>query len=127
MTGKRFAIIIDEAHQGQSGESAKTLRKSLIDRNIAIKDYAEEELDDFVEDEDEIVDKLIAHGRHSNQSFFAFTATPKNKTLELFGRYNSKTGKTESFHVYSMRQAIEEGFILDVSKPTSISSVWRAC
>lgn len=114
MTGKKFAIIIDEAHQGQSGESAKTLRKSLIDRNIAIKDYAEEELDDFVEDEDEIVDELIAHGRHSNQSFFAFTATPKNKTLELFGRYNNKTGKTESFHVYSMRQAIEEGFILDV-------------
>ena len=114
MSGKNFAIIIDEAHQGQSGESAKTLRKSLIDKNIALKDYTEEELDDIVEDEDEIVDKLIAHGRHTNQSFFAFTATPKNKTIELFGRYNEKTNKTESFHVYSMRQAIEEGFILDV-------------
>lgn len=116
MSGKNFAIIIDEAHQGQSGESAKTLRKSLIDKNIALKDYTEEELDDTIEDEDEIVDELIAHGRHSNQSFFAFTATPKNKTIELFGRYNSKTQKTESFHIYSMRQAIEEGFILDVLK-----------
>lgn len=116
MTGKNFAIIIDEAHQGQSGESAKTLRKSLIDKNIAIKDYSEEELNETIEDEDEIVDELIAHGKHSNQSFFAFTATAKNKTLELFGRYNNKTKKTEPFHIYSMRQAIEEEFILDVLK-----------
>ena len=97
MTGKNFAIIIDEAHQGQSGESAKTLRKSLIDKNIAIKDYTEEELDETIDDEDEIVDELIAHGRHSNQSFFAFTATAKNKTLELFGRYNNNIYNKQLF------------------------------
>ena len=60
--------------------------------------------------------EILSQGQHSNQSFFAFTATPKNKTIELFGRYNSETNKHEPFHVYSMRQAIDEGFILDVLK-----------
>src|SRR5690606_33496014 len=56
----------------------------------------------------------LARGRHDNLSYFAFTATPKQKTLELFGTRNPETGRWEPFHVYSMRQAIEEGFILDV-------------
>ena len=115
LTGRKFAVIIDEAHQGQNGESAKTLRKSLIDRNIAIKDYAYEEgIDEDEIEEDDIINELIGQGHHENQSFFAFTATPKPKTLELFGTYNKNTKKTEPFHIYSMRQAIEEGFILDV-------------
>ena len=59
---------------------------------------------------------MLSQGRHSNQSFFAFTATPKASTIELFGTYNPETERTEPFHIYSMRQAIEEGFILDVLK-----------
>lgn len=127
LDGRRYAIIIDEAHQGQSGESAKTLRKALIDRKIALKDYAEEEgIDESEIDEGDIVNEILAQGKHSNQSFFAFTATPKNKTLELFGRYNPDAQKTEPFHVYSMRQAIEEGFILDVlSNYTTIKEAFK--
>jgi len=118
MEGRKFAIIVDEAHQGQTGASAKTLRRALIDKKVAIKEYAEmEELaEDEVDDTDELVAEVLAQGQHSNQSFFAFTATPKNKTIELFGRKNPSSGKYEPFHVYSMRQAIEEGFILDVLK-----------
>jgi len=114
---RNFAIIIDEAHQGQSGESARTLKKSLIDRDKELKRYQEEEglTDEELYDEgDAMLDEIIAQGTHDNQSFFAFTATPISKTLELFGTTDSKTGKKRPFHIYSMRQAIEEGFILDV-------------
>ena len=116
MSGSRFAIIIDEAHQGQSGESAKTLRRSLIDLDKAIKEYAADEgIDESEVDlNSDFVMNVLGQGRHSNQSFFAFTATPKEGTIELFGRYNPVTQKTEPFHIYSMRQAIEEKFILDV-------------
>lgn len=116
LDGRRFAIIVDEAHQGQQGESAKTLKRSLIDKGMAIKEYADEEgiNPEDVDFEDELVAKIVSQGRHQNQSFFAFTATPKNKTIELFGEYNPSTGKKQPFHVYSMRQAIEEGFILNV-------------
>jgi len=126
--GRNFAIIIDEAHQGQSGESAKTLRRSLIDMGIAVKEYAEDEgIDEAdVDLTSDYVNAVIAQGRHPNQSFFAFTATPKNTTIELFGRYNPDTKKTEPFHIYSMRQAIEEGFILDVlSNYTTIKEAFR--
>ncbi len=118
MTDRNFAIIVDEAHQSQTGRSARTLRKALIDEGLAIKEYAEMEgIDiDEVDTDDELVAEILSQGQHSNQSFFAFTATPKNKTIELFGRYNSETNKHEPFHVYSMRQAIDEGFILDVLK-----------
>lgn len=118
MQGRKFAIIIDEAHQGQTGASAKTLRRALIDKNIAVKEYADVEgIDENdVDDTDELVAEVLAQGQHKNQSFFAFTATPKNKTIELFGRLDSKIQKHVPFHVYSMRQAIEEGFILDVLK-----------
>lgn len=119
-SGRRFAIIIDEAHQGQNGESAKTLRRSLIDMGVAIKEYAEEAGidEDDVDLTDEYVNALIGQGRHENQSFFAFTATPKGQTLETFGTVVGHTPDGEPvkapFHVYSMRQAIEEGYILDV-------------
>lgn len=118
MSGSNFAIIIDEAHQGQSGESAKTLRRALIDLDVAVKEYAkEEDIDENdVDLTDDYINSVIGQGRHKNQSFFAFTATPKNKTIELFGRYNKDTQKTEPFHIYSMRQAIEEKFIIDVLK-----------
>lgn len=115
LDGRKFAIIIDEAHQGQSGESAKTLRRSLIDKKLAIKEYAYEEgiSEEEVDTSDVLVDTIMTQGKHANQSFFAFTATPKSKTIELFGTPD-ETGKLRPFHVYSMRQAIEEGFILDV-------------
>jgi type I restriction enzyme, R subunit len=120
-SGRKFAIIVDEAHQGQSGESAKTLRRSLIDIGVAIKDYADEEgIDESdVDLTDEYINAVIGQGKHNNQSFFAFTATPKGESLELFGVTDIAADGTpihRPFHVYSMRQAIEEGFILDVLK-----------
>lgn len=132
-SGKRFAIIIDEAHQGQNGRSAKTLRRSLIDVGIAVKEYAEEQ--DIDEDEvdltDDYINAIVGQGRHKNQSFFAFTATPKGETIEAFGtptgEYNEKGEPIKApFHVYSMKQAIEEGFILDVlTDYTTIKEAFR--
>lgn len=118
--GRKFAVIIDEAHQGQNGESAKTLRRSLIDIGAAINEYAEEAgiEEDEVDLTDEYISAVIGQGRHDNQSFFAFTATPKQQTIETFGTVVGVNENGESirvpFHVYSMRQAIEEGYILDV-------------
>lgn len=126
LSGRKFAIIIDEAHQGQSGESARTLRKSLIDKNKELENYKEEEVltIDDIDEGDKLLDEIIAQGHHDNQSFFAFTATPINKTLELFGTL--KDGKKVPFHVYSMRQAIEEGFILDVlANYTTINQAFK--
>lgn len=116
IVGKKFAIIIDEAHQGQNGESARILRKSLIDLGLAKKEYAnEEDIDETeIDVQDEAINAIIAQGKHTNQSFFAFTATPKERTLELFGTKDKASGKMKPFHIYSMRQAIEEGYILDV-------------
>ena len=130
--GRKFAIIIDEAHQGQNGESAKSLRRSLIDIGIAIKDYAEEAGIDESEVDltDEYVAAVIGQGKHENQSFFAFTATPKEPTLETFGTVVGQNANGEpikrAFHVYSMRQAIEENYILDVlANYTTIKEAFR--
>lgn len=118
--GRKFAVIIDEAHQGQNGESAKTLRRSLIDTGVAIKEYAKEAgiEENEVDLTDEYINAVIGQGRHDNQSFFAFTATPKQQTIETFGTIVGINANGESvrapFHVYSMRQAIEEGYILNV-------------
>ena len=114
LKGRNFAVIIDEAHQGQSGESARTLRSSLIDVEKEKKAFAEENdmNPDAIEETEELLN-ILGQGHHDNQSFFAFTATPINKTLELFGTSNGDE-KKKPFHTYSMRQAIEEGFILDV-------------
>ena len=101
---RRYAVIIDEAHSSQSGESANALKKALGRLGS----------DDIDEDGDLLTASALARGSHANLSYFAFTATPKQKTLELFGTLNPQTGKYEPFHVYSMRQAIDEGFILDV-------------
>lgn len=117
-SGRRFAVIVDEAHSSQTGNSAKKLKMALADPQEALKEYAEiegkaeAELEDA---EDKLVKELLGHGRHKNLSFFAFTATPKEKTIELFGTQHSD-GHFYPFHIYSMRQAIEEGFILDVLK-----------
>ncbi len=118
LNDRKFAIIIDEAHQGQSGESARTLRKSLIDVAKEKEKYAEENFIDVdeIDESDELVNEILAMGHHDNQSFFAFTATPIGKTLELFGTKTDNNEKKKPFHTYSMRQAIEEGFILNVLK-----------
>lgn len=115
VSGRNFAIIIDEAHQGQSGESARTLRKSLTDIEAERKKYAEENGIDVedIDESDELMEEIYAQGHHYNQSFFAFTATPIKKTLQVFGRKGTD-GAYHPFHVYSMKQAIEEGYILDV-------------
>jgi type I restriction enzyme R subunit len=107
--GKRFAVIIDEAHSSQSGESSK-LMKQVLSVNL---DEAEQVDQEEFDVEDEVVKEIRARGRQPHISYFAFTATPKGKTLELFGRPNFE-GKYVAFHVYSMCQAIEEEFILDV-------------
>lgn len=118
---KRFAIIIDEAHSSQTGDAAKKLKRALADTEEILKEYADMEEEDEKnrkDDEDRLLDELVAQGFHKNLSFFAFTATPKGKTLQMFGipYFNEETGKNgyRPFHIYSMRQAIEEGFILDV-------------
>jgi type I restriction enzyme R subunit len=110
---RRYAVIIDEAHSSQGGETATELKGVL--GGAAIKEEArrkagEEGLPDY---EEEILRTMVKRGRQPNISFFAFTATPKYKTLEVFGR-PGVDGKPQPFHLYTMRQAIEEGFILDV-------------
>ena len=113
--GRNFAVIVDEAHSSQTGRSATKLKAALADPSEALREYAEIEGKEETELDlnDKLLQELIVHGKHKNLSFFAFTATPKNKTLEIFGEEH-EDGTFHPFHVYSMRQAIEEGFILDV-------------
>lgn len=114
----RFAIIIDEAHSSQTGDAAKKLKRALADTEKALEEYADMEYaeeENQKDDEDKLLDELASHGVHENMSFFAFTATPKEKTLQIFGRPDAE-GRYHPYHIYSMRQAIEEGFILDVLK-----------
>ncbi len=99
---KRFAVIIDEAHSSTAGKDMAAVTKSL--------GAGASDSDDV---QDLILNEISRNGKQDNVSMFAFTATPKPTTLHLFGRINTK-GQREAFHVYSMKQAIEEGFILDV-------------
>ena len=113
-----FAIIVDEAHSSQTGEAARKLKKALADTSVALEEYArlEGELEANTPDQqDKILNELATQGQHDNLSFFAFTATPKDKTLQMFGT-PTVDGKYVPYHIYSMKQAIEEGFILDVLK-----------
>lgn len=106
LPSNRFAIVIDEAHSSQSGETSRKLNQALSKNT---------EDDEEKTDEDKILEAIAARKMLDNASYFAFTATPKNKTIELFGQKDSD-GKPRPFHVYTMKQAIEEGFILDVLK-----------
>lgn len=113
---KNFAVIIDEAHSSQSGSSAMKLKSALADTEESLREYAELEgktEKELKDEQDKLVEEMLAHGRHSNLSFFAFTATPKQKTLEMFGT-KQEDGSFRAYHIYSMKQAIEEKFILDV-------------
>lgn len=107
MPERKYAVIIDEAHSSQSGEAARHLKKSLSLEEAEEQDVSED-LDDIIADE------IKRKGKQPNISFFAFTATPKPKTEELFG--TKKDGKIKAFDTYSMEQAIKEGFIRDVLK-----------
>lgn len=100
IAGRKYAIIVDEAHSSQTGEAARGMKQILGEKAVE-----QEQAEDW---QDELNMVMESRGQQPNLSFFAFTATPKGKTLELFG-----TGG-RAFHNYSMRQAIEEGFILDV-------------
>lgn len=112
LKSSRFAVVADEAHSSQSGSTARQLREVLM----------AEQVEEEMSAEDMMNLTLAARGGSKNISYFAFTATPKAKTLELFGRPDKldmplgPENKPKPFHVYSMRQAIEEGFILDVLK-----------
>lgn len=113
--GKHYAIIVDEAHSSQTGQSAMKLKAALADVSDALEEYAELEQKavDEIEAKDILVQDMLSQGKHKNLSFFAFTATPKGKTLEIFGE-PQPDGSFHPFHIYSMQQVIEEGFILDV-------------
>ncbi len=105
---RNYAVIVDEAHSSQTGEAARELRRAL--------GSAQPEIDTDMEAgevETLLAEAVAARGRQPNLSFFAFTATPKGRTLELFGEVGDG-GRHEPFHLYPMRQAIEEGFIEDV-------------
>ena len=107
LTTKKFAVIIDEAHSSQSGESATDLKEVLGGDKLA-EEAKLKALEDGAENLEALYRSMAKRGKQSNISFFAFTATPKHKTLKIFGTNN------EPFHKYTMRQAIEEGFIMDV-------------
>jgi type I restriction enzyme R subunit len=117
--GRKFAIIIDEAHSSQGGRAAAKL-------NIALSDEGGDEDDETLEDR---INRIMeARKMLPNASYFAFTATPKNKTLEIFGDAYNEAGlvKHRPFHTYTMKQAIQEGFILDVLKNyTPVESYYR--
>ena len=106
---RKYAVIIDEAHSSQGGEAHKKMKEALSSKGI--------EFEDDIETEDlislNIQKSAEARGQQNNISFFAFTATPKYKTLAIFGEMGADN-KPQPTHLYSMRQAIEEGFILDV-------------
>jgi type I restriction enzyme R subunit len=122
--GKRVAVIVDEAHSSQSGDAAQSLKKVLGGGDPLAAAEAEATSAEAAQPDEQdvlaavLTESAVSRGRSPNLSFFAFTATPKGKTLQLFGTPWEEGGTTvyEPFHLYSMRQAIEEGFILDVLK-----------
>lgn len=124
LAGARFAVIADEAHSSQTGEAATDLKAVLTglsgDQALAAAESAETS-DGTADPQDKLAERAKARGKQPNLSFFAFTATPKQKTLETFGERIPDRSQPDGvrlvpFHLYSMRQAIEERFVLDVLK-----------
>ena len=111
LPARKYAVIVDEAHSSQGGEATKKMKEVLTISSL--EDAEAEDHDEVVDYEDEIRRSLTARGKQLNLSFYGFTATPKYKTLEVFG-VQGVDGKPRPFHLYSMKQAIQEGFILDV-------------
>ena len=110
LKGRNFAMIIDEAHSSQGGEAMKTVKETLTYTSL---ENAEAEDPKEKDIEEQILEDIKTRGRMPNVSLFAFTATPKQQTLELFGE-KQQDKSYQAFSLYSMRQAIEEGFIIDV-------------
>lgn len=115
---RKYAVVIDEAHSSQGGDASRKMNETLAGKNVSLEDA--KNIEAFIENEEANADDFIREtvrkqGRQPNVSLYAFTATPKTKTLEVFGTRGA-TGEVRPFHLYSMRQAIEEGFILDVLK-----------
>lgn len=108
--GKQFAVIVDEAHSSQSGESAMEL-KAVLNKD-GIEQEAAQQVEDDIDEMEDVVREMLKRGKQPNISFFAFTATPKYKTKHVFNEPGPSG--TAPFHEYTMRQAIEEKFILDV-------------
>ncbi len=123
LPGRRFAVIVDEAHSSQTGESVSKMKAVFsVDDLFAAE---AEDLDQEEDLEDRLIAEMTKRGRLPNVSTFAFTATPKRRTLELFGCRRGD-GEYEPSSLYSMRQAIEEGFILDVLENyTTYKTYWR--
>ena len=136
IAGRRYAVVVDEAHSSQTGETARELKRVIgagADTGTAFDDQdagdsnrltdSDAPTDDW---QDGLNAVMASRGRQPNLSFFAFTATPKGKTLEVFGKPGAAQGTPEAFHVYSMKQAIEEDFILDVlTNYTTYKTYWR--
>ena len=119
LPGERFAVIVDEAHSSQAGSAAKAVQKVL---SYASEDEQQDEEEKTVEDR--ILEELKTRGPQKNVSHFAFTATPKPETLQQFGTKQAN-GTFKPFSLYTMRQAIEEKFILDVLKNyTTYDQYW---
>ncbi len=115
---RKYAVIIDEAHSSQGGKASRKMNEALAGKNFTLEqqEQAEADIENTEPDEDDAVREAIEKGGpQPNISFFAFTATPKAKTLEVFGTRDAEN-RPKPFHLYSMRQAVEEGFILDVLK-----------
>lgn len=108
---RNYAVIIDEAHSSQTGTMAKKMKQILSTNSLEEAEALDSEVLDEIDEE--ILDEMESYRNLKNISFFAFTATPKNKTLEMFG-WKDEDGHYNAFHTYTMKQAIEEGFILDV-------------
>lgn len=119
LQSKTFGIIIDEVHSSQSGEGSKHLKKSLS-KGVEEDFQEDEEIDDI---DDFIREEIRSRGRQKHISFFGFSGTPKNKTLELFGR-KDKDGNFVPFHSYTMKQSITEGFTLDVLEHYTTYQQW---
>jgi type I restriction enzyme, R subunit len=111
LPNRKYAVIIDEAHSSQSGTLSRKMRQILTNQSLDEAERIEEE--EMEEADEELLNEIRAYQNLNNLSFFAFTATPKGKTLEMFGTKNEQ-GEFYPFHCYSMKQAIQEGFILDV-------------
>jgi type I restriction enzyme R subunit len=129
---RNYAVVIDEAHSSQTGEAAKELRVALgagVEEELTAAEVEDAGLlSAAIDPVEEALAKSVGarSGRQSNLSYFAFTATPKGRTLEMFGRLNPQTHVHEPFHLYSMRQAIEEGFIMDVlANYTTYQTFWK--
>ncbi|MGI8543347.1 MAG: type I restriction endonuclease subunit R [Aridibacter sp.] len=115
---RTYAVLIDEAHSSQGGKASRKMNETLAKQNVSLdeSERIEQEIENAESETDDFIRETIRkQGNQPNVSTYAFTATPKPKTLEVFGVKDDE-GRPQAFHLYSMRQAIEEGFILDVLK-----------